>query len=1034
MVTISCCRLSAVREDYPAEAKKEFRVECSVTCARYVAIVANNAETSQVFPTGPPAPSLIQFGSLNLGEVPPHVLASSTPGQPVIAPQRSVSSYSAASQANAGHPGHQFRHGMVPMASGSGIQPAVRTAPVIEGVLDQLPASGGSSGGKQASAGSVGVQKKAIESPPKTNSGASQEVKSTPVRAQQASIRTHSETQVSKPTVADSKQAKESDKENGSGSGSGKPKVVVALPGRPPPEKSRKGNWARVASRPKVVHYTTEAAGSFRPKKDLSLAGANGTTNFLDPSGWGTAVHQPAQPTGANPVTPPPPPPLPAPPHHGSGRASPSLPDSDGGSHYNQMSHTGGNMGWGGGSQSAAGYPRNYGNGYAEFDGYGHDPRWGEGNHPHAYMPPHGGHPAPRPPGSMKLSAAAPSYVPPSANVPPQKPVVNSSGPQIVKAEIPNMGAGGGISTPTRGNDAGYNPWGQGAPQSPAGRTDHWQGQHGGGVPHYPTDHAGNRLGGAAVAVHQGHHGQGYAAKPPVEGEACEKVSMMGSVDNASVASGGSRSSRHPHQKSRKQSAESSVTEPNPHVVLDVYDSVSNHMHDDSGPPPMSGGYSPLPRNASPHPPTNGEYEHPGPGVGGAEASGSSVVESVFVKPVVSKRAIEILTELCSSGIMTESRFLEQGITNLGNTCFLGSAVQLLLGSGLFCALLVRLAGVKDHLNDKRLPTLCALGQLARKLTERKGTDSTNAKSGMNVGAVMGRRLDPIVPKMLSPVLEGFQQTLGGYRGRPEEQDAQEFLLYLLDKIESEILLVKQEFQGMEVEEEEQDADDSEGWFVAGRNNKASIRRTAGSTHSTILSALFCGTIQSQVRVKGKVPSVTSHRFNALDLDIGDDKVKSVDDALRLYTGKDFISDYRVEGSNQPVTAEKFNLLCGLPPVLLVSLKRYVFTASGMEKIQKRIRFAKTLEIPGKFMAEGRQGAQYELIATCSHHGQGYGGDHYTTKVLQPNNCWVHFNDSTYRPVKGQEVANDTPYLMLYRKVNRTHSQQQQSHHHHRSH
>lgn len=97
---------------------------------------------------------------------------------------------------------------------------------------------------------------------------------------------------------------------------------------------------------------------------------------------------------------------------------------------------------------------------------------------------------------------------------------------------------------------------------------------------------------------------------------------------------------------------------------------------------------------------------------------------------------------------------------------------------------------------------------------------------------------------------------------------------------------------------------DSEGWLVAGKNNKGSVRRTAGSTASNIVTSLFGGIIESQVRVKDrqvkdKSPSVTSHRFTALDLDIANKKVQSVDDALQLYTAKDSISGEQTMVTNR---------------------------------------------------------------------------------------------------------------------------------------
>lgn len=62
----------------------------------------------------------------------------------------------------------------------------------------------------------------------------------------------------------------------------------------------------------------------------------------------------------------------------------------------------------------------------------------------------------------------------------------------------------------------------------------------------------------------------------------------------------------------------------------------------------------------------------------------------------------------------------------------------------------------------------------------------------------MGRSPYAIVPTMLSPVLEKFHKRFSGYQGGPEEQDAQEFLLFLLDQIESELQLVKLNFKGQE--------------------------------------------------------------------------------------------------------------------------------------------------------------------------------------------------------------------------------------------
>ena len=63
----------------------------------------------------------------------------------------------------------------------------------------------------------------------------------------------------------------------------------------------------------------------------------------------------------------------------------------------------------------------------------------------------------------------------------------------------------------------------------------------------------------------------------------------------------------------------------------------------------------------------------------------------------------------------------------------------------------------------------------------------------MTPGLSAGNHSRPLMPTMLCPVVNKFQQrqATSGNGGLPEEQDAQEFLLYLLEQIELELLRLK---------------------------------------------------------------------------------------------------------------------------------------------------------------------------------------------------------------------------------------------------
>lgn len=103
--------------------------------------------------------------------------------------------------------------------------------------------------------------------------------------------------------------------------------------------------------------------------------------------------------------------------------------------------------------------------------------------------------------------------------------------------------------------------------------------------------------------------------------------------------------------------------------------------------------------------------------------------QPIFNSPVTSTPMANVLNMLCGTEPMEATRFYEQGIMNLGSTCFLGSALQLLLGSELFCGLLHQLDAVRSHLYKGKLPTLCALGDLASKLSRRRKVSQPGGKS-----------------------------------------------------------------------------------------------------------------------------------------------------------------------------------------------------------------------------------------------------------------------------------------------------------------
>lgn len=79
-------------------------------------------------------------------------------------------------------------------------------------------------------------------------------------------------------------------------------------------------------------------------------------------------------------------------------------------------------------------------------------------------------------------------------------------------------------------------------------------------------------------------------------------------------------------------------------------------------------------------------------------------------------------------------------------------------------------------------------------------------------------------------------------------------------------------------------------WEVAGRKNKSSVKRTAGSQADSVLAAILGGSVCSIVKTAGMKPSIVTHRFTALDLDIAPPQISTIEGALQLYTEPDYLS------------------------------------------------------------------------------------------------------------------------------------------------
>ncbi|WIA40817.1 hypothetical protein OEZ86_004495 [Tetradesmus obliquus] len=265
-----------------------------------------------------------------------------------------------------------------------------------------------------------------------------------------------------------------------------------------------------------------------------------------------------------------------------------------------------------------------------------------------------------------------------------------------------------------------------------------------------------------------------------------------------------------------------------------------------------------------------------------------------------------------------------------------------------------------------------------------------------------------------------------------EQEDAQEFLQFLVDAAHEEMVKLRStlpdDSSGSSVAAEQQQQqhheDEDEEWSVVTKKNKAAVTRGREDLGgSSLLSAIFRGSIKSCVKAKGvksAAPSITVQPFTMLHLDVLD-SVRSVEDALDALTHAELIHGYKVKGHDAAVEAEKVVKISKLPQVLLLAINRYSYSLDrGSAKLHHSVSYPLQLKMKPGWTSDDcpeRRSAQYQLIALVTHHGRNASGGHYTAHVQQGDGRWLHFNDAAVDFVPQGKVLEQKPYLLVYQRA-----------------
>ncbi|XP_062408810.1 ubiquitin carboxyl-terminal hydrolase 2a isoform X2 [Sardina pilchardus] len=328
------------------------------------------------------------------------------------------------------------------------------------------------------------------------------------------------------------------------------------------------------------------------------------------------------------------------------------------------------------------------------------------------------------------------------------------------------------------------------------------------------------------------------------------------------------------------------------------------------------------------------------------------------------------------------------GLRNLGNTCFMNSILQCLSNTQSLRDYCLHNSHRRDLNNNNRTNT--ALMEEFAKLIQTLWTSSGS---------------EAVSPSEFKTQIQRYAPRFVGYN----QQDAQEFLRFLLDGLHNEVNRVTVRPRGS-TEDFDHLPDQEKG--------KKMWSKYLEREDSKIVD-LFVGQLKSSLTcTECGYCSTVFDPFWDLSLPIakGYGEV-SLMDCMRLFTKEDVLDGdekptcYRCKARRRctkKFTVQKF------PKILVLHLKRFSEARVRTSKLSTFVNFPlKDLDLR-EFASGSSVDAVYNLYAVSNHSGTTMGG-HYTAYCRNPTSGeWYTFNDSRVTPMSSSQVRSSDGYVLFY--------------------
>ena len=347
----------------------------------------------------------------------------------------------------------------------------------------------------------------------------------------------------------------------------------------------------------------------------------------------------------------------------------------------------------------------------------------------------------------------------------------------------------------------------------------------------------------------------------------------------------------------------------------------------------------------------------------------------------------EVLSKFSGKGI--------SGLVNIGNTCYLNTAIQLLSNVRLFTLYFI---GTKD--GNKFI---------FESDVNRSKKEVLFLKEWFKLMKAIWEDNCVIKPISFKKTIGAFYDSYGGFR----QNDCQEALSKIIDLLHTGVSYkanIKHVILNKSKALTERDRihiESIEAW-----------KRMFHKEYSIPVSLFYGQFYQRVICDECNYVSKTFDPFNVLTLPIDDTCENIYDCFKKLSLSEDLDGDNMITCEKCKVkrSMKKKVTLWKAPNILVIAFERF---KNIFNKISKRIDFPlQKLRLSSIAENNSDKMATYDLIGVGNHFG-GIQGGHYTAYCKNQNNIWFEYDDSSVEEVSSPNlVVSNQAYILVYERNN----------------